>query len=163
MPHDPAQETRDYIAEQARTRTVEQIIELVEADTGRLHENARRFSSDDLERPFDGDWSPLACVAHIVERSMLRAREVLYVAVSGELPPPEDVSLPADLEGLLATHREGIDSLYAHVREAPDDFNSFEWSHPFFGAMTWPEWLVFIHVHIADHAGQLERMADAAR
>lgn len=159
MPPDPAPETRDYIAEQARTRTIEQVIELVEADTVRLHEAARSFPAADLERPLDGDWTPLACVAHIVERSMLRAREVLYVAVSGELPPEEDVSLPGDLDGLLATHREAIDSLYAHVREAPDDFKSFEWSHPFFGAMTWPEWLVFIHVHIADHAGQLGRMA----
>ncbi|HJQ92748.1 MAG TPA: DinB family protein [Candidatus Thermoplasmatota archaeon] len=161
MPSDPARQTRDYIAEQARTRTVEQVIELVEADTVRLHENGRSFPPDDLGRPLDGDWTPLACVVHIVERSMLRAREVLYVAVSGELPPPEELSLPADLEGLLATHREAIDSLYAHVREAPEDFKSFEWSHPFFGAMTWPEWLVFIHVHIADHAGQLERMAAA--
>jgi hypothetical protein len=161
MPPDPPQESRDYIAEQARSLTVEQIIELVEADTVRLHEAARRFSSDDLERPLDGDWTPLACVAHIVQRSMHRAREVLYVAVSGELPPEEEVSVPAGLEGLLATHREAIDSLYAHVREAPDDFKSFEWSHPFLGAMTWPAWLVFIHVHIADHAAQLERMAEA--
>jgi hypothetical protein len=156
---DPAAETRDYVATQVRDLSLEEIIALVEADTVRLHETARSFAPADLERPLDEDWTPLACVKHTVERSMLRAREVLYVALSGEVPPPEEVSLPGDLEGLLSTHREAIDSLYAHVREAPGGFEDFEWSHPFFGSWTWPEWLVFIHVHIADHADQLDRMA----
>ncbi|MEX0783851.1 MAG: DinB family protein [Dehalococcoidia bacterium] len=161
MALDPSlQATRDYVAEQAR-RPLEEVIDLVERDTVRLHTAARVFSPSEVEASLDGDWSPLSCVAHIVARSMMRAREVLYVALSGELPPAEDVPLPSELEGLLATHREAIDSLYIHVRDATDDFRSFEWSHPAFGPMTWPEWLVFIHVHIADHAGQLERMASA--
>ena len=89
---------------------------------------------------------------------MLRAREVLYVALSGELPPEDESRLPETRDGLIAKHREAMDSLYAHVRDATDDFLAVEWSHPAFGAMNWKEWLVFIHIHTEAHASQLESM-----
>lgn len=155
------QTTREYIRERAGDG-VEAVIELIERDTTRLHAAAMAFAEEDLTRPLDGEWTPLGCLGHIVARSMMRAREVLYVALSGELPPEEEMVLPSDREGLVARHREAIDSLYAHVRDASDDFVAFEWSHPAFGAMNWKEWLVFVHVHIDDHASQLEAMAALA-
>lgn len=150
--------TREYVRKTA-AGGLEDLIALVEADTVRLHAAAMTFSDADLDRALDGDWTPSGCLAHIVARSTLRAREVLYVALSGELPPEEPLSLPGDRAGLVAKHREAIDSLYVHVRDATGDFQAFEWSHPAFGPMNWKEWLVFIHVHIADHASQLAAMA----
>ncbi|MGH2608126.1 MAG: DinB family protein, partial [Tepidiformaceae bacterium] len=79
----------------------------------------------------------------------------------GEVPAPEEPGLPEDLEALLRLHREAINSLYEHVRAAPEDFASITWDHPFFGPMNWRQWMVFISVHTADHADQLERMAVA--
>ncbi len=153
--------TRDYVRQKAATERLEELIALVETGTTRLTAAAIALSDDDMDRPLDGEWTPRGCLSHIVGRSMLRAREVLYVALSGELPPEEPVSLPEDRDALIAAHREAIDSLYAHVRDATDDYLAFEWSHAAFGPMNWKEWLVFIHVHIADHAGQLEAMAAA--
>lgn len=151
--------TREYVREQAAGGAMEDLIALVETDTVRLHAAAMVFAAEDLDRALDGDWTPLSCLAHIVARSMLRAREVLYVALSGELPSDEPLSLPSDRVGLIATHRESIDSLYVHVRDATQEFLAFEWSHQAFGPMNWREWLVFIHVHTDDHASQLEMMA----
>jgi predicted TIM-barrel fold metal-dependent hydrolase len=163
MPLDAgAQATRDYVAREAASRTAEGLVELVESDVARLHALADGFPPERLRTPLDGDWTPMDCVTHVASRTMVRAREVLYVALSGELPPPEEVSLPDDLPGVLAKHREAMDSLYAHVRDAPDDFKAFTWNHPVVGPMTWPEWMVFVQAHLDDHCQQLERMAAAA-
>ena len=156
-----AEQTADYVRNEAAARSIEQLIALVEAEVVRLHSAAGSFGEADLSKALDSEWTPLNCLSHVVSRTMVRAREVLYVALAGELPPPEEVTLPGDRDGLLAKHREAMDSLYAHVGEAPNDYKAFQWSHPAVGPMTWPEWLVFIQVHLADHAEQLESMAAA--
>jgi hypothetical protein len=155
MDLDPAlQATRDYVTGQVAIRDMEGLIALVEAETGRFHAAARAAGPG----ASDGEWTSLQAVAHLVARSMLRAREVLFVALGGELPSPDDAQLPGDVEGLLRVHREAIDSLYEHVRAANDLFLGITWEHPAFGPWNWKEWLVFISVHTADHAQQLERM-----
>jgi hypothetical protein len=138
------------------------LIELVEAGCRRFHEAARAIPIAALDRPLDDDWTPRQAVRHMVARAMHRAREVLYVALSGEVPGPEEPALPDDIEALLATHREAIDSLYEHVRQAGDDFLAVQWAHPAFGEMNWHEWMAFIQVHTEDHTQQLEKMAGAA-
>jgi hypothetical protein len=45
------------------------------------------------------------------------------------------------------------------VRAASDDFAGITWDHPAFGPMNWRQWMVFISVHTAAHADQLEAMA----
>ncbi|MGH2609879.1 MAG: hypothetical protein ACRDHF_12440, partial [Tepidiformaceae bacterium] len=136
MQPDPgAQATRDYVEAEARSRTVEELIELVEAETRRFHEAARSAASATSAPPPGEEWEPMEATRHLVARSMLRAREVLWVALSGEVPAPEEPELPEDLEALLRLHREAINSLYEHVRAAPEDFASITWDHPFFGPM----------------------------
>ncbi len=157
----PSQGTREYVESEAKSRTVEQLIELVEGETERFHAAARAAAAATSTPPPGEEWAPADVVRHLVERTMLRAREVLWVALSGEVPAPEERELPSDLETLLAMHREAIDSLYEHVRAAPDDFAGITWDHPGFGPMNWRQWMVFISVHTADHAGQLERMVQA--
>ena len=154
-------QARSYVESEAASRTTEQLIELLESETRRFHAAARSASAATPQPTPGEEWAPIDAVRHLIDRSMLRAREVLWVALSGEVPAPEERTLPEDIEGLLAVHREAIDSLYEHVRAAPDDFASITWDHPAFGPMNWRQWLVFISVHTADHASQLERMAAA--
>jgi hypothetical protein len=155
---DPAlREVRDYVAAEAAARDTEQLIALLEGETARFHV-AAHAAADVVAPPAGEPWAPLDVVRHLVERSMLRAREVLWVALSGEVPDPEERHLPGDMDGLLAAHREAIESLYEHVRAASDEHDAITWEHPSFGPMTWRQWMVFISVHTEDHASQLEAM-----
>jgi hypothetical protein len=48
------------------------------------------------------------------------------------------------------------------VRDAdPEGFLETTWPHRFFGDLNWREWLLFLELHCADHAAQLEAMLNA--
>lgn len=73
------------------------------------------------------------------------AREVLHVALTGELPAAED---SPDLVGpgdLASAYSQAIESCIAHVEAADADaFLDVTWVHPAYGPMNWREWFAFL-------------------
>lgn len=158
FPPDVIERGRAYLKSKSAELSVEEAIARVEAALEKAHEAARAVPADRFDvSPAAGEWSGEECFRHLVEWDVRNARQILYAALSGELPPKADVELPAGREALLAQHSEAIDSLFAHVREAsPDAFLDVTWEHPFFGALNWREWLLFLELHNRDHGGQLQ-------
>ncbi len=152
---------REYLVDQAAKRSVEELIERVEQGRARLEEAVRAVPAANLDVPGEGEdgerWTAIDTLQHIVSWNRTCAQQILYVALSGELPPPGDApALPTGIEELLTLNAETLDSLYAHVREAePSAYLEIRWEHPFFGQLNWREWLLFLRVHCIDHAGQL--------
>lgn len=162
LPAERAREIRAHIQKQAAEKSVEDLIALVSDRAGQVAAVARTFEPGDFAAPRGEGWSPRECLAHLVEWDLRNAQQILYAALSGELPPESEVELPADAAGLLAKHDEGLESLYVHVREAdPDAYLDFTWDHMWFGPLNWREWLFFLRVHMADHLGQLQAMQRA--
>jgi hypothetical protein len=135
---------------------IEEIVVRIDAAHARLAESALELSPADLDRAVNGGWSPREVLSHVVEWTVRASQQVLYIALSGELPPPTDIALPGAAQELLVRQREALDSLYAHVREAdPTAFLEFTWDHPIFGPLNWREWLLFLELHYIDHARQI--------
>jgi hypothetical protein len=160
------QSTRDEVRENLRRDaaelSVEGLISRVRAAVDSTVTAARSFDDAALAIPAGDGWTPLQCLSHVVESNVRHAQQILYVALSGELPPDAPFELPAGREELLAKHREAIESLFAHVREAaPDGFLHVTWPHAFFGELNWREWLLFLELHSIDHARQLAAMRGA--
>ena len=163
FPTEEAARIREYLRTEAAAPSVDELIERVEEGAGELAVAAHAVPESQLEvRPDPDSWSPLDCLSHVVQWNVLSAQQVLWVALSGELPAEEKVPLPRDRAGLLNLNREALDSLYVHVREAePTAFLETTWQHPFFGELNWREWLLFIRLHCRDHARQLASMQSA--
>ena len=161
FPPDVIERGRAYLKSKAAELSIEEIISKVGAAVARAHAAAATIPAERFGVSLaEGEWSGEECLRHLVEWDVRNAQQILYVALSGELPPPAELELPSGRDGLLARHREAIDSLFAHVREAvPDAFLRVEWEHPFFGALNWREWLLFLELHNRDHGGQLQAMA----
>jgi len=90
--------------------------------------------------------------------SMELAQQVLYVALSGELPSDGAVpALPDDRDGLLSEHKAAMESLYIHMDDAdPDAFLDCTWRHPELGELNWREWLLVVAEQLDDRASELE-------
>ena len=161
FPPDVIERGRAYLKSKAAELSIEEIVAKVEAALARAHAAAEAIPADRFAiSPAEGEWSGDECLRHLVEWDVRNAQQVLYVALSGGLPSEAEIELPDGRERLLSRHREAIDSLFAHVREAaPDAFLDVEWEHPFFGALNWREWLLFLELHNRDHGGQLQAMA----
>jgi hypothetical protein len=165
---DPEQAERDsvrnYLQQQAAKRTVEELVQRVQESVNAVAQAARAVPAHLLGELGAGEgemWTPVDCLRHVVEWNRMVAQQVLYVALSGELPdgggPPP---LPETIEDLLDVQTEAIDSLYAHVREAePDAYLDVTWEHMWFGRLNWREWFLFLRVHNLDHAAQLQALA----
>ena len=155
---------RGYLQQQAAKRTIEELIERVQEGVDAVANAARAVPAQRLTElgPGEGEpWTPVDCLRHIVSSNRMTAQQVLYVALSGELPEQSTApALPDTIEELIALQSEAIDSLYAHVRDAePEAYLDVTWEHPFFGQLNWPEWLLFLRVHCLDHAAQLKAMS----
>ncbi len=161
LPPETVERVLSYLRKRGAEDSVEETVARVRLAADDLHAAARGVAGFD-QRPRPDEWSAHECLAHAVEWNLRNAREILYVALSGELPPDEAVVLPAERDALIRTHDEAIESLFAHLREAaPEAFLQITWPHPFFGALNWREWLAFLEVHCRDHTGQLRAMQRA--
>ena len=156
---DPEQAEREslrgYLQQQAAKRTVEELVARVQESVDAVAAAARAVPAHRLDElgPGEGElWTPVDCLRHVIDWNRLVAQQVLYVALSGELPEPGTAPpLPATIEELLAVQTEAIDSLYAHVRDAePTAYLDVTWEHMFFGRMNWREWFLFLRVHNLD-------------
>ncbi len=165
MPPTQAQldQVRSYIQHQAAEKSIEGLIASVQDGVTSLSAAAKAFDASTFDRAHaEDEWTPLECLSHVVESNILNGQQVLYVALSGELPPSEPLNLPANRDELLTKHTDAMDSLYVHVRDAePDAFLDVRWQHPFFGELNWREWFIFLRVHCIDHARQLQAMQSA--
>jgi DinB superfamily len=161
LPPEAIERVLAYIRKQVAERSVEDTLARLRSAAGDLHSAARAVADFELPRSPD-EWSANQCLTHVVEWNLRNAREILYVALSGELPNREAADVPAQREALITAHDESIESLSAHVIEAaPEGFLHIRWQHPFFGPLNWREWLAFLEVHCRDHAGQLRAMQRA--
>ena len=162
LPPEVVERVRGRLQAEGRELDIEAIIERVQAAAERLAAAALAVPGAEFAAPRSEGRSAAECLAHAVERNVLHAQEVLYVALSGELPPEPDVRVPDGRDAQLTYHQQSLDSLYIHVRDAdPEAFILTTWPHQFFGDLNWREWLLFIELHCADHAGQLEAMLNA--
>jgi hypothetical protein len=172
LPASERERLRQYLVEQAAAKTVEELIERVEAGMAELSAAARAIPAGRFgERPPGDAWSPLDCLRHAVYWNSEVARGVLHAALTGEVVmgpvpagalPPEDAGVPFEPEALLEVQAQANASLYEHVRAAePGAFLDVRWEHPFFGALNWREWLLFLRLHALDHARQLAAMREA--
>jgi hypothetical protein len=154
---------REYLQQQAAKLDIEALIARVEDGIQELETEARAVAPEARAAVPAGDsWSPGDCMQHALGSNIEVARQVLFAAHTGDAPPPEEPSLPEDVDALLTRHRDALDSLYEHVRAAdPENYLYFKWEHPFFGDLNWREWLLFLRVHSKDHARQLAAMRAA--
>jgi hypothetical protein len=156
---------RGYLQEQASSKTIEELITRVEEGVTELEQAGRSVPESALKTiPPGEEWSPWQCISHIIETNLSVGRQVLHVAHTGELPPPEEPAVPDSVDAAFRHHREAMDSLYAHVRDAqPDAFLEVTWPHMMFGQLNWREWFIFLRIHCRDHARQLNTMLEAVR
>jgi len=156
---DQIQRARAWFTSEAVAKSIAEIEAGIEKDIAALEAAAQSFSNEAFNLPVGDDWAPVAALKHVVEWNMQVAEDILFVALTGARPNNPPPNLAPDRETLIAKHREAIDSLYAHVREAiPDAFLDVTWEHEFFGELNWREWFAFLRVHLKDHTAQLNQM-----
>ncbi|MCE7927952.1 MAG: DinB family protein [Dehalococcoidia bacterium] len=155
---------RSYLQSQAAEKSVEDLIARVEEGMKELAEAALAINPGARTTVPRGEtWSPEDCLRHATGSDIHCARQILHVACTGELPGGEEQAPAGTFEEMLASHREALDSLYVHVREAgAGAFLDVKWEHPFFGELNWREWLLFLRIHAKDHARQLAAMAGSS-
>lgn len=136
------------------TVSVEDAIGRVEAAHTRVETAARAFAAEDFDEAAE------AILQRYVGDTQRAAQQILYVALSGELPPNgEAPAVPDGRDKMLASVREALDSLYVHVREAdPEAFLDCTWRHPEFGEMDWRSWLLSLAGDADRCATQLEAL-----
>ena len=61
------------------------------------------MSEQTMDADLDGEWSPRQVVTHVVEWTVRASQQVLYVALSGELPTPSEIVLPTAPDELRRT------------------------------------------------------------
>ncbi len=158
---------RGYLTAQGAKLSPEQIIGKVQEAMARLREAAAavpavRFA----ERPAPQEWSANEVMAHVVEAGRHFGGAIVRI-LDGQPPgTPRDVAArdttPRPLDewwGLLERDRT---ALFQRVRSAhPMARLEATIPHPFFGALTWRETLLFMRLHDLDHAGQLDKVAAA--
>ncbi len=117
--------------------SVEAAIVQIDGAQERVVTAVRSLSEIDFER------SGQAILRAHTEKLERVSQQVLYVALSGELPPDSEApAVPPGREAMLASMRGALDSLFIHVREAdPDGFLDCTWRHPEFGELDWRGWL----------------------
>lgn len=152
---------RGYLQAQAAEKSIDELIRRAQEGIDDLYVAAREIPAGQWEVDHPGEqWSPRKCMEHIVASDLAVGSQILHVALTGELPAyREEVAVAANCESAITQHQEGMDSLYAHVREAdPGAHLDVKWKHPMFGDLNWREWLLFLRIHARDHGGQLKKM-----
>jgi hypothetical protein len=105
-------------------------------------------------------------MAHVVEAGRHFGDAIVRV-LDGQPPgEPRDVAArdttPRPLDEWLARLDRDRTALFERVRRAhPLARLEATIPHPFFGALSWRETLLFIRLHDVDHAGQLTKVAGA--
>lgn len=159
---------RAYLQAQAAKKSIPELIESVREGVADLAEAVNNLDRErvnllpPVEEAKGGTWTPLDCLQHSVGSNASVARDVLYVAHTGEFPTDENDPMPDHVDQLMELHERAIESVVAHVQDAdPDAFLDVQWTHPMFGDLNWREWFLFLRIHSKDHARQLQGMTDS--
>jgi uncharacterized damage-inducible protein DinB len=158
---------RGYLTSQAAKLSPDEIIGKVRAAMADLHAAAvavpaARFA----ERPAPEEWSANEVMAHVVEAGGHFGGAIVRV-LDGQAPgAPRDApardTTPRPLAEWWALLERDRTALFDRVRSAhPQSRLEATIPHPFFGALTWRETLLFMRLHDLDHAGQLVKVASA--
>lgn len=158
---------RGYLTSQAAKLSPEEIIGKVRAAMADLHAAAvavpaARFA----ERPAPEEWSANEVMAHVVEAGRHFGGAIVRV-LDGQAPgAPRDApardTAPRPLAEWWTQLERDRTALFDRVRSAhPRSRLEATIPHPFFGALTWRETLLFMRLHDLDHAAQLAKVASA--
>src|SRR5262245_8463491 len=129
---------------------------LAEIPKGRLH-----------ERPEPGEWSADEVMAHVIASG-----RYFGAWIEATIDGGPDVAPPSGSEAEGAPRRSpqewmeelerDREALFARVLAAdPRGRLEARIPHPWFGALTWRETVLFLRLHDLDHAGQLRKTAGA--
>ena len=165
---DEQKRIRGYLEAQGAKLAPPAIVDKVREAMGRLRAAAlavppARFA----EAPAAGEWSANEVMAHVVDAGR-HFGDGIVRALDGVPPgerrhaderPTAPSHSAAEWLAMLDRDRE---NLFARaLRAEPAAHLEQSISHGFFGLLNWRETLLFIRIHDLDHAGQLEKIADA--
>lgn len=151
---------RSYLQSQAAKLTIPEIQQKVTEAAAILRASAEAIDESLYDVvPAGEEWTPRQLLDHLVGWQILNSQQVLYVALTGELPMEESRSAPSGRDEMLAAMDAAFESLFIHLSDAqPDYFLDTKWAHPMFGDLNWREWFLFLRLHCIDHARQLDAM-----
>lgn len=158
---------RNYLTAQGAKLSPVEIIDKVRAAMDQLRAAAEAVPGDRFaERPGAEEWSANEVMAHVVEAGRHFGGAIVRLldglpsrAVRDRLERDVDTRSLSEWWALLERDRVG---LFARVREAdPQSRLAGRIEHPFFGPLNWRETLLFMRLHDLDHAGQIQKIADA--
>ncbi len=149
-----------YLQAQAAKLTISEIQEKVTEGATALRASAVAIDESQYDTvPPGEEWTPRQLLEHVAEWHLRNAREVFFVALTGELPFDEERNIPASRDEMLAAMDAAFESLFIHLADAtPDYFLETKWEHPMFGPLNWREWFLFLRLHCYDHSRQLDAM-----
>jgi hypothetical protein len=170
MPQEERDRIRSYLVTVANRLSIPELVEKVRQDVLPLREAAlavpaERFS----ERPAPGEWSAAEVLGHVLEMNEWGADAIEAVLEERPLPaPPSDEvgatarQLPESAEAFWAAFEPRREALLARVlRTEGNEHLDRKLRHPFFGDLSWREWLLFMRVHDLDHLRQVQAIARA--
>ena len=164
---DEQKRIRGYLQAQGAKLTPPQIVEKVRAAMTELRAAAAAVPAARFaDRPRPDDWSANEVMAHVVEAGRHFGNAIVRV-LDGQPPgAPRDAaardtsSRPLDTWWALLERDRA--ALFARASAAdPNARLDAAIEHPFFGPLSWRETLLFMRLHDLDHAGQLQKVADA--
>ena len=133
------------------------IVAVIERERRRLTSLLASVSQEQAEFvPSPGQWSIRDVVRHVAGTERGAARIIAELA--GAIAPAE----PADVAGQsLAELREELREARAQLLQVVEGLGEdarleAKHDHPFFGSLSWKEWLAFQRVHDGDHIQQIE-------
>ena len=150
-------EVRAWLKDAAHTRGVEWIRNYVGKQWDKLIPTVSDADAQALTvAPEPGEWSAIEAYHHLVQWQWQVGEDILHACLMGERPGNPFPDFPFERDELSRRARESVESVWAHVSAAdPEAFLDLTWEHPFFGALDWREWYLFLAVHAIDHTGQI--------
>lgn len=160
---------RGYLQAQAAKLGPAELAAKLRADVAPLHDLAASVpAARFLERPAQAEWSAAEICTHILDMNDhgdLAIRTILDTGTTS--PGVATENRPGVREGL--TGAAAFSAAFSPVRErllarvadaVGDEHLGLEIVHPWFGALNWREWFLFMRVHDLDHLRQLEGVAE---
>lgn len=159
---------RGYLQSQAAKLSPVEVMVKVRADSEQLRAAAvAAMAVDSTRRPADGEWSVNEVLNHVRDSCRGVNARMLAAALSGQQPggmrdaiePTDDVKPPLAWFEDVAAEREAAFEMLLPL--SGEEHLDIRWEHPFFGALNWREWLLFLRLHDLDHAGQIRGIVES--
>ena len=156
LPDEARRSVVSYLVHQG-SKDAPAIVAVIERERRRLTSLLATVSQEQAEFvPSPGQWSIRDVVRHVAGTERGAARIIAELASA--IAPAE----PADVAGQsLAELREELREARAQLLQVVEGLGEdarleAKHDHPFFGSLSWKEWLAFQRVHDGDHIQQIE-------